>query len=161
MKIILLKDMKNRGKIGEIMDIADGYGRNYLIPRGWAQVADEKTIQIVAAERQKTSDAAKFEQKLTEKLAKKLSNLVITFVLPADGKGHLYAGLKESEIFAKISKGEASLSADQVRFPDFQPLKSVGEHKIRLKVQDKFVEIKVIIHPVKSSAANEKGQKKR
>lgn len=156
MKIILLKDIKNLGQVGEIMDIADGYGRNYLIPRGLGQVADRKTAEVLAVRRQKAAEAAKFVRTAVEKSSQRLAGLVLTFVLPADGKGHLYAGLKESEIFAKISKGEASLTGDLVKFPDFEPLKSVGEHKVGLWVQDQPVEIKVII-----TAANEKRQKKR
>ena len=151
MKVILLKEVKGLGKTGEIVDIADGYGRNYLLPRDLARVADEKTLKIAAGARQKASKEAKFANQAVEKFMKKLANLPLNFILPTDAKGHLYAGLKDSEISAKIRMGAASLPDDMIKFPDLEPLKRTGEHKVRLKIQDKLVEIKVIIHPVKSS----------
>lgn len=146
MQIILLKDVKGVGRLGDIVQVLDGYGRNFLLPRNLAKFADKDSISQAVAEKKKADELAIEIQNLESKLVENLTGLRLEFSLPADKKGHLYTSLKETEILAKIRKGRDSKLADQARLVDYSPLKTVGLHPAILKLGSKLAEINIFIN---------------
>jgi large subunit ribosomal protein L9 len=102
MKVVLLKDVKGLGEIGKVLEVARGYARNYLLPRKLAKFASSWELAEIRTKEAKTEKQSQKAKNLSKTLAAELSGQAFEFVLPADSAGHLYAGLKESEIFAKI-----------------------------------------------------------
>ncbi len=136
MKIILLKDVRKLGRAGEIAEVSDGFARNYLFPKKLGE-----PVTAEALERSKSLKSMR-EQIETEstgavtELLQKLRSAVLEFSLPGDKEGHLYTGLKESEILAKISGGDQSMQKS-LKLKDYTPLKQAGRHDITLQGSQK------------------------
>ena len=134
MKVVIIRDLKGVGRAGDIVEVPDGYGRNFLIPKSYAKFADSTTVQEIS------------RKKADEKLSKILGKIELIFSLPATPEGSLYSGLKESEILAKIKNREPRLSP-QAKLADYQPIKKTGDHSVILLINLKSrIEIKIIIN---------------
>ena len=77
MKVILLKKISQLGKAGDIKDVADGYARNFLFPRGLAELATDQTVQTLAANQKQLAKQAEHDLLLAEKNAARLNGLAI------------------------------------------------------------------------------------
>ncbi|MBI4050619.1 MAG: 50S ribosomal protein L9 [Candidatus Doudnabacteria bacterium] len=154
MKLILFRDTKGLGKRGEIVEVSNGYARNYLIPKKMGVLATDEVIKSVEKqaglrvkkEHELGKQAAKFAQKIGKK--------IFEFPLPADEKGHLYAGLKEAQILAKIREGIKLPFDLDAKLVDYLSLKTTGTHKVSLDLGGDVVQIDIVI-----LAANEKRTK--
>ena len=136
MKIVLLKDTKGVGKKHDIKAVADGFALNSLIPQGNAEVATAGAMARVERIKKIEEADKKVREDLLSKNLKSLHDAVVEVSLPANDKGHLFAGIHTAEI--------APLVKEQTRIdvmPEFivldKPIKEVGEHKIDVKVQGK------------------------
>lgn len=145
MKLILLADVRNLGRIGEVIEVSDGFARNFLLPKKMAQPASIKAIANIK------SRAANIEVNRPAQMDAILKRLAhagakdLQFTLPGDKEGHLYAGLKETEILAKITKGDASLQK-YFKLPGYAPLKQAGEHDIVISAAgERKVKLKIYI----------------
>ncbi len=134
MKIILLKDIKNLGRLGEILEVKSGYARNFLIPRHLARLADLKSVEEIEKRRdQERSQEAK-AQAQAEKLATSLKSRTFGTAAAADEKGHLYAGLKETAILAKIRESEPGLPIE-TKLLDYVPIKELGSYVLKVRIR--------------------------
>ena len=142
MKVILLKDVKGTGRKDQVLDISEGFARNFLLPRRLAVLASGQALSALEKEHWRKSQKETAEIKKADVLLDRLASQPLKFVLPADQKGHLYAGLKDSEILVKLAKGESPLT-----LVEYSPIKTVGEHEISVKIAklNKIKKIKVII----------------
>lgn len=145
MKVVLRKDVKNIGRLGEIVEVSDGYARNFLIPKKMADFATPEAVRTLQIKEKNRAEKAKSEQDSALELVQRLNELVIEFNLPADDKGHLYAGLKEFEILDRIRTKEARLSRN-ARLGDYKPLRMIGPHKVLLNIGlNQLAEINIVI----------------
>jgi large subunit ribosomal protein L9 len=126
MKVIMLKDVRNIGRRGELLDVADGYALNFLIPNGFAEqatsskVAAFKTQEAAAAESNSKKDAH------DASAAKKLEGGNITIAIKANDKGHLYRQLSQELIASNIKEAHGiELAPDAVTLKE--PIKMTGE----------------------------------
>lgn len=146
MRIILKKDVKGLGRVGDIVDASDGYARNYIIPKGLGEIATPAAVAQAQREvklRQMREEKMKIESK---KAAENLAGREFMFALPADDKGNLYAGLKEPEILAKIRKS-ARGDFPLLKLVDYHPIKAVGEHQVRAALsQDSQVTVRIRVN---------------
>lgn len=136
MKIVLIRDVKGVGKKHDIKTVADGFALNSLIPHGMAEVATSAVLARVEKIKKQNEADGKIREDLLSKNLKSLHDVVIEVTLPANEKGHLFAGIHTAEI--------APLVKEQTRIdvlPEFikldKPIKEVGEHKIDISVQGK------------------------
>lgn len=152
MKIILLKDIKNTARQGDILEVADGYARNYLFPKELASLATPEAIKKVESLGNRLKAQAETTKKEALHAANKLQEKTLVLALPADKKGNLYAGLKESEILARIRKSAAE-PLPQAKLVDYSPIKIVGEHQIRVQLGSTAI-IKVVlkVNPLRNSS---------
>lgn len=151
MEVVLLKDLKGVGRAGDVANVSDGYARNFLIPQRLASVADQRAVREAQTRRQKVQMRSTAQIALAAKLAKKLRGQSLEFALPADGKGHLYAGLKESEILAKIKAREATLPSS-AKLVDYSPIKKVGDHKTVLNLDSEVAGINITVKAIRNNA---------
>lgn len=134
MKVLLLKDVKGLGRLGEVVSVSDGYARNFLFRQKLAQLADESTLERLGVQKQQAEKAQESQKKSARRLASLLSSRILEIAVPADEKGHLYAGLKESEILAKITKEAGHHFLGRAKLVDYSALKKVGEHRLKIRI---------------------------
>ena len=144
MKVILLKDVQKVGRKYEVVNVAEGFAMNSLIPRGLAETATEKAL-LRADKFKATEDAdRKVREDLLLKNLKDLSGVTLEISGKANEKGHLFAGIHKEELIPAL-KEQTRLDIDQSYIVLDKPLKEVGEHKVEVKVQDKSAEFTVVI----------------
>ena len=132
MKVILTENIETLGHIGDIVKVAPGYARNYLLPRKFAVAATEKNAK--ALEHVKRQMAYK-KDKVTESaklLVGKLEELTIELVHQAGVEGKLFGSVTNMEIAAFLK--EKGLDIDRKKIVLAEPIKQVGEYSITVKV---------------------------
>lgn len=148
MRIIFLQNIKGVAQIGDIMNVADGYARNFLLPRKLAQPATadaEKQAESLKSKREKQYETSKEE---ALELVKKLENLTLELSEDANDEGHLYGSVNEKKIVAALKGRGITIKEENVNLP--QHLKTVGEHEVELELHPEVKsKIKVLITPNK------------
>ncbi len=145
MKVLLLKDVYKLGHAGEIKRVADGYGRNYLLPQGLAVLATPGALKH--AERIRAEAAAR-RQALNQELssvAERIAGLVLTFAAKASETKKLYGSISPQMIAEALSaKVGSEIHRRQV---DTQPIRTLGEFRVPIRLtMDLVPEITVIVH---------------
>jgi large subunit ribosomal protein L9 len=145
MKVLLLKDVYKLGHAGDVKKVADGYGRNYLLPQGLAALATASAVKQAETLRQ---NAAITRAKLNSELsgvAEKLSALSLTFAVKAGDTGKLYGSITPAQIADKI-KAESGLEIDR-RNVRHNPLRELGEFKVPVYLTTDLVpNVTVVLH---------------
>ncbi len=128
MKVLLLKDIKDVGNLGEIKEVADGYARNFLFPQGLAEVATEQNIQRMKQERERQEKLAESDLIQTGKLADKLNGAVLAIRGKVNAQGKFYAAISAAKIAGKLKEKGFDIRPDQIFLPE--PIKEIGEYNI-------------------------------
>jgi large subunit ribosomal protein L9 len=144
MKVLLIKDVYNLGRAGEVKKVADGYARNFLLPKRMAVAASVgamKQIEKIEAA------AAKKRELLNEEmsgLAEQIAALELTFKAKVGETGKLYGSITSQTIIDAVNeKLKVNLDRHQM---ETQPLREVGEHKVRIRLTfDLVPELKAIV----------------
>ncbi|MHB0924530.1 MAG: 50S ribosomal protein L9 [Bellilinea sp.] len=145
MKVLLIKDVYKLGRAGDIKRVADGYGRNFLLPKGLAVLATAEALKKVEAIR---SEAAVQRQALNSEMsgvAEILAGKVFAFASKAGETGKLYGSIT-TQMIADAIQAKLDIKVDRHQI-EVSPIRMLGEHKahIRLTV-DLVPEITVIVH---------------
>lgn len=133
MKVLLLQDIEHLGKAGEIKDVSGGFGRNYLLPKGFAVLATKGHIkqaeERLAAQRRR-AEAARRE---AEALAAKLSALTLTFTAKVGEQDRLYGSVTNADIAAKLHE-EVGIEIDRRKIMLEDPIKRTGEYEVPVEL---------------------------
>jgi large subunit ribosomal protein L9 len=133
MKVLLVQDVQHLGRAGEIKDVSGGFGRNFLIPKGFAVLATSGQIkqaeQRLAAER-KRADAAR---KDAEAVAVRLNGKTITFTVKVGEQGRLYGSVTSADIAEQVAK-QLGVEVDRRKIELDEPLKTVGTHPVTIRL---------------------------
>ncbi len=133
MKVLLLQDVEHLGKAGEIKDVSGGFGRNYLLPKGFAVLATKSQIkqaeERLAAQRRKAEAA----RKEAETLAAKLAELTLTFVVKVGEQERLYGSVTNADIAAKLRE-VAGIEIDRRKIALEDPIKRTGEYEVPVEL---------------------------
>lgn len=133
MKVLLLKDVKALGKAGQICEVKDGYGRNFLIAKNLAELATNETInRYKAQEKKRLEDEARVREELQD-LAKKLQNLTLPIHKEVGANGALYGAITKDEI-AVAFKEKFNIDIDKKALDLKTPIKSTGVYELDLKL---------------------------
>ncbi len=144
MKVILLKGVQKLGSKLDIVNVSDGFAMNSLFPQKLAELATPTAI--ARAEKLKLADEAqkKVNEDLLIKNLKSLEGITIELTGRANEKGHLFAGIHKDELVPAIKDAsKVDISSEYIVLD--KPLKEVGEHKVKIMVQDKTAELTVSI----------------
>jgi len=144
MKVLFLENVAKKGRKYEVKDVADGFGRNFLIPRKLAELATEKSIARVEKLRSKQDSERKVQEDLLMKNLGDLKEVNITMTEKANEKGHLFAGIHKEELIPVI-KEQTHLDVDADHIILDHPIKEIGEHEIEIVVGDKKATFKLIV----------------
>jgi large subunit ribosomal protein L9 len=145
MRVLLLQDVYKLGRAGDLKKVADGYGRNYLIPQGLAVLATPGAAkQADYIKRAAASRRAQLNQELGS-VAEQLTGLELAFAVKAGETGKLYGSVTNSMIAEAIEK-KTGIKIDRKQV-DVQPIKLLGIHKADLRLTiDLIPEITIIVH---------------
>lgn len=144
MEVILTSNIRKVGKIGDIVNVKDGFARNYLFPQKKAIRKNKENLEYL--EKQKTDLQAKelIIKEEANKLIEKISNIEIFFEKEADEKDQLYGSVSKREIMLFFSEKDIKFDIDLIEIP--QQIKSLGDHKVLINPYEgitKEIKIKV------------------
>ena len=145
MKILLLKDVYHLGHAGDVKKVADGYGRNYLIPQGYAVLATPGALKQAESIRAKAEVLRKQLSSEMSVVAERINGAWITFASKAGETGKLYGSITSQMVADKISE-QAGIEIYK-RMIDIQPIRTLGEHKAHVRLTIDIVPvINVLVH---------------
>jgi len=133
MKVVLRKDLEQVGKKGDIVDVADGYARNYLVPKGLAFTASPGVEAQATAMRRGRDLRDASDRAAAETVAKTLVPKVITITHRAGAEGKLFGSVTTTEI-AEAIQAQAGIEIDRRKLHLDEPIKSVGQHLVPAKL---------------------------
>lgn len=132
MKVILMHEVEHVGEIGDIVEVANGYGRNYLLPRGLAIAATAKNSRQLAHEQHLRENRIARARLEASTLAEKLQRLDFSFTRKAGEEGKLFGSVTTMDIAEQLK--EAGFSIDRRNIQLDQPLRSLGEHAVPVRL---------------------------
>jgi large subunit ribosomal protein L9 len=133
MKLILLKDVDGLGDVGDMIDVADGYGRNFLLPRGLAVAATARNTRQIEHEQRLRQHRIERARKDAETLAEQLQGVECLFHRKAGEEGKLFGSVTAMDVAEKLK--EAGFAVDRRRIQLDQPLKSLGDFTVPIRLQ--------------------------
>lgn len=145
MKVLLIEDVYKLGRAGEVKRVAGGYGRNFLLPQGLAVLATPGALKQAEQIKQSAAARRKVRNEEMQDVAEQLSEVVLTFPAKASETGKLYGSVTTQMIADALSE-EIGVEIER-RQIDSQPLRSLGEHRVEIRLTvDLVPEITVIVH---------------
>jgi large subunit ribosomal protein L9 len=150
MKVILQADVKSLGRKGDVVDVAEGYGRNYLLPRGLAVEANEGNLRHAAQQKQAESAKAERELKEAQKIADKIKDKKLEVKAKVGEAGRLFGSITPQEIADQLRR-QFAVEIDKRKIDIKEPIKSLGTHPVVVKVHPK-VHVTVLVNVVDEQA---------
>ncbi|MCK4744909.1 50S ribosomal protein L9 [Candidatus Parcubacteria bacterium] len=143
MKVVLLKQIKGLGDVGDVKKVKNGYADNFLLPNSLAKIANAQTI--AEAKKQNTKNASVVKKALVsdKKIAEKIKGLKLKIKVKTNEQGKLYAAIDSRAVASELQKQNFLVKEKQVLLK--KPIKTTGKHKILLKFAKKQVEIEVVL----------------
>jgi large subunit ribosomal protein L9 len=133
MKVLLQSDVESVGKAGEIVNVKDGFARNYLIPRKLAVVADEKNVRVFEHLKRQTEDRIRKQRKAAEALKEKIESLTLTIPCKVGEEGKLFGSVTNIQIAEALkSKG---IELDRKKIILEKPIKVLGDYEALVKLE--------------------------
>lgn len=130
MKVILLTDVKTLGKKGQIVQVSDGYARNYLFPKGLAQPADAKNVNAAKIKAGAEAHRKEVQRKNARELADGMSGLTVKIYTKAGDNGRLFGSVTAAEI-ADALKEQYDIDVDRKKIKIKEPIKAVGIFEVQ------------------------------
>ena len=145
MKVLLLKDVYKLGRAGDVKRVADGYGRNYLLPQGLAVLATPGALKQADHIRARAAAQREVVNKEMSGVAEALKDLVLAFPARAGETGKLYGSIT-NQMIADAIRERTGAEVDR-RQIDSEPIRNLGEYKVRVRLtMDLIPEVTVIVH---------------
>lgn len=146
MEVILREDVEKLGNRGQVVKVADGYARNFLLPRRLAVIATEANKKIVEQERQAGLRREAKEQSSAEELAAMLNNVVLTTVQKAGEQDVLFGSVTATDIASLLEKQGYNIDRRKIVLEN--PIKTLGEHTVQVKLhREVSAAVKVVVSP--------------
>lgn len=133
MKVILLQDVKSLGKKDAIVEVSDGYGQNYLIPRKLAVAATAGNMNEVRQRKDSLDNKAKKELAAAKEYAEKLNEKIVSISAKVGENGKLFGAISNKDIQDAI-KEQYGLDVDKKKIILNDPIKNVGSYEVEIKL---------------------------
>ena len=133
MKVILLQDVKAKGKKGQMIEVSDGYARNYMLPRKLAIEATADAVNTMRMNDKATQERIAKEKAEAMEISKKLRDLTITVMSKGGGSGKLFGSITSQEI-AEALKNASGITLDKRKIVISDPIKNVGTYTVTCKL---------------------------
>jgi large subunit ribosomal protein L9 len=134
MKVLLCEDIKRLGWLGDIVEVNEGYARNYLLPQGLARVATEGNIRALAKEKAARAEQRLRERRRIEKAAEAVNGAEAVLAARANEQGVLFGSVGEAMIAANLRSQGFEVADEIVKLPEH--IKNLGTHEVMLRFSD-------------------------
>lgn len=134
-KLLLIHDVEDLGRSGDIVNVKPGFARNYLLPNGAAVIADRNALRRQARLKEERLKKAAEDKKEAEKQSEAIANVTIETVVKVDHDGHMYGSVTAADI-VHLLQTQASIGVDKRSVQLKHAIKEVGVHTIHLKLKE-------------------------
>ena len=146
MKVILLCDVKGQGKKDQIVDVSDGYARNFLFPQKKAVPADAKATNELKNKEESKQFKINEDRKAAQALADKINNVEIEIVMGHGADGRLYGSVTAKDIAEALEK-KLSIEVDKRKLQLKDPIKAYGSYSLEIKILSDIVgKFTLVVH---------------
>lgn len=132
-KVILNKDISPLGEEGDIKEVARGYARNYLLPRGLALPYTPRVVALFESRRAEIESRKEQKRVDAQGIKERLEGLALTIIMPAGANGKLYGAVTNQTVTDELAKQGITIERKRVEIPG-NSVKSVGKHKFAVKL---------------------------
>ena len=133
MKVILLQDVRGQGKRGQMIEVSDGYARNFLLPRKLAQEATADNINTMRMNDKATQERQAKERAEALDLRNRMKDMTVVVTAKGGGAGRLFGSVTNTEVSEALAK-QAGIQLDKRKIVLDEPIKSVGVYTVKCKL---------------------------
>ncbi len=133
MKVILTKDVKAQGKAGQVINVSDGYARNFLFPKGLAIEADAKALNDIKNKESSKAHKIEVETNEAKAVAQKLEGVQVKIVCQSGTDGRLYGSVTSKDICEELKK-QHGIEVDKRKLSLSDPIKTYGTYAVDVKL---------------------------
>ena len=133
MKVILLQDVRGKGKKGQMVEVSDGYARNYMLPRKIAMEATADAVNTMRMNDKATQERQARERAEAYEISKKMKEMTVTVYAKGGGAGRLFGSVTNQEI-ADALKAQSGIALDKRKIVIDEPIKNVGLYTVKCKL---------------------------
>ncbi len=133
MKVIMMQDVKGQGKKGQLVDVSDGYARNFLLPKKLAVIATAENVNTMKQQEKARKAQEAAEKAEAEAIAKQLEGITVKVAAKAGDGGRLFGAVTSKEISECLNE-QTGLSIAKAKLVLDEPIKACGTYKIRAKL---------------------------
>ena len=145
MKVLLLADVKGQGKKDQIVEVSDGYARNFLFPKKLAVVADARVLSEAKSKEEAKQYKLKEEKAAAKALAEKLNSLTVTIGASSGGDGRLYGSITSKDIAEKLMQ-QHKVDIDKRKLVLSENIKAYGTYNVDVKIYPEInAKLKVVV----------------
>jgi large subunit ribosomal protein L9 len=130
MKVLLISDVKKLGWLGDVVEVADGYARNYLLTHGLAKLATDANVKAIARTKAQRAEQRHLERRQFEKVAKAVNDAEVVIAAAANEQGHLFGSVFRHEIAENLRAQGFEVADDTVELTEH--IKQVGTYRVGL-----------------------------
>lgn len=148
MKVVLRQDVENLGEKGSVKNVADGFARNYLIPKGMAVVATPGELKVVATNEAVKQRKVQRQEEELQGLAERISGQKIEFEARAGSNGRLFGSITNGDIAEKLSAAVGT-EIDRRKIVIEEPIRTIGDHPVTVNLIGKLrPQVTVVVHGI-------------
>ena len=156
MKVLLCEDVKKLGWLGDVVEVNDGYARNYLLPQGLATVATDTSIRALAEEKARRAEQRIQESSRVEEAVRTVEGAEAVVAAKANEQGVLFGSVSAQQIAANLREQGFEVADEVVQLPEH--IKQIGTHTVTLKFADDLTAtVNVVVVPEQESAPETDG----
>ena len=133
MKVILTQDVRGKGKRGQMIEVSDGYARNYLLPRKLAQEATADNINTMRMNDKATAERQAKERAEAIEIANRMRDMTVTVTAKGGGAGRLFGSVTNTEI-AEALEAQQGIALDKRKIVPDEPIKNAGVYTVKCKL---------------------------
>lgn len=138
MKVIFLQNIKGVAQMGDVKNVSDGYGRNFLLPRNLAKIATDTAMKEVDSLKKKAEALEKIKTEKAQQLARDIKDKVFEITRKASDKGKLFDGIERRDI-AELLKEKVGLNIEEGMIKLEEQIKYIGNHAVNLELAPEIV----------------------
>jgi len=151
MKVLLLEDVENLGEAGQIVSVKDGYGRNFLIPKGWARLATGNVVKAWEEERRQASRKISKKKEDAEALAAEMAKVDLVINVKVGEENRIFGSVTAQQVVDGLAANGITVDRRKVEITD--EIKIVGVYSAKVKIHtDVVAEVKLRVEPETTEA---------
>lgn len=133
MQVILNQDVKGQGKKGQMVNVSDGYARNYLLPRGLAKEATKSNINVMKGKAESLEYKIQTEKKEASEIAEKMKEIEVVMTAKAGANGKLFGSITSKDVSEALTM-QHHIKLDKKKFVMSDGIKNLGETEVEVKL---------------------------